>query len=113
MIPLLFALASVGGIGGGIILIPIVIGFFKMTTKNSIAISSAIVFSAALVRFVCFSGYAKHPKYPDETEINYTLVRAVFPIFMIGTYLGVTLSVSLGELPLAVLIMLLLSVLSV
>ena len=113
MIPLLFALASVGGIGGGIILIPIVIGFFKMTTKNSIAISSAIVFSAALVRFVCFSGYAKHPKYPDETEINYSLVRAVFPIFMIGTYLGVTLSVSLGEMPLAVLIMLLLSVLSV
>ena len=110
--PLLFAVASVGGIGGGLILIPILIGMFQMTTKDSIAISSAIVFSSALVRFVCFSSYGKHPTNAGETEINYSLVRAVFPVFMIGTYLGVILSVSLGELPLATLIMFLLTLLS-
>lgn len=112
LIPLLFAVASVGGISGGLILLPLLIAMFQMTTKDSIAISSAITFSSALVRFVCFSSYAKHPTNAGETEINYSLVRAVFPVFMIGTYLGVTLSVSLGELPLATLIMILLTFLS-
>ena len=44
LLPILFAVASVGGIGGGTILIPLLIGMFGFRTKDSIAIASAIVF---------------------------------------------------------------------
>ena len=41
------------------------------------------------------------------------MVRAVFPAFLAGSYFGVILSVGLGELPLAILIMLVLSLLTI
>mmetsp|Transcript_32910 Transcript_32910/g.40698 ORF Transcript_32910/g.40698 Transcript_32910/m.40698 type:complete len:147 (+) Transcript_32910:286-726(+) len=82
------------------------------STKESIAISSAIVAESALLRFVFFSAYGKHPDRDGATEIDYNLSRAVFPTFLIGSYFGVILSVSLGELVLAILIMAVLTALS-
>lgn len=110
--PALFAVASVGGVGGGIILVPLLIGMFKFSTKESIALTSAIVTESALIRFVFFSAHTKHPDRPDVTEIDYNIVRVAYPMFLIGSYFGVLLSVSLGELILAVLIMAVLSFLS-
>ena len=93
-----------GGIGGGIILIPLLIGLFRFKTKDSIAIASAVVWLSAALRFVTYSAYAGHPARPNATQIDYNLVRAVFPAFLVGSYFGVILSVGLGELPLAILI---------
>ena len=42
-LPVFFAVASVGGVGGGIILLPISIGMLKFPTKEAIAMTSAIV----------------------------------------------------------------------
>ena len=112
LLPILFAVASVGGVGGGIILVPLLIAMLQFTTKESIAMTSAIVTESSLIRFVFFSAYAKHPERPDTTEIDYNLVRITFPMFLIGSYFGVILSVSLGELILAILIMTILTFLS-
>lgn len=113
LLPILFAVASVGGVGGGIILIPLLIGLFFFTTKDAIATASAVVWGSATLRFVTYSAYAPHPVRPRATQIDYNLVRAVFPAFLTGSYFGVILSVGLGELPLAILIMLVLSLLTI
>lgn len=113
LLPVLFAVASVGGVGGGIVLIPILIGLYSFKTKEAIACAAAIVFESAVLRFVTYSAYAGHPTRPNATQIDYNLVRAVFPAFMVGSYFGVLLSVALGEMPLAVLIMLVLSFLTI
>lgn len=113
LLPILFAVASVGGVGGGIILVPLLIGFLHFTTKESIALTSAIVTESALIRFIFFSAHSKHPDRPGATEIDYNIVRVAYPLFQIGTFFGVMLSVSLGELILAILIMTVLSVLSI
>ena len=105
-------MASVGGVGGGIILVPLMIGMLHFTTKESIALTSAIVTESALIRFVFFSAHAKNPDRPDATEIDYNLVRATYPLFLVGSYFGVIFSVSLGELILAVMILTLLCILS-
>lgn len=94
-------------------MVPVMIGLFGFTTKDSIAISSAIVFWSALLRFVLFSAYASHPERPDATEVDYNVVKAVFPVYLVGSYFGVILSVSLGELILVILMMFVLSALSV
>ena len=112
LLPILFAVASVGGVGGGIILVPLLIGMFKFSTKESIALTSAIVTESALIRFIFFSAHTKHPDRPDATEIDYNIVRVAYPMFLVGSYFGVIFSVSLSELVLAILIMIVLSFLS-
>ena len=106
-------MASVGGVGGGIILVPVLIGMMHFSTKESIAVTSAIVTESALLRFVFFSAYAKHPEKPNSTEIDYNIVKIAYPMFLVGSYFGVMLSVSLGELILAVLLILILTVMAV
>lgn len=66
-----------------------------------------------MIRFIFFSAHSKHPDRPEATEIDYNIVRVAYPMFLVGSYFGVILSVSLGELILAILIMAVLSVLSV
>ena len=67
LLPLLFAVASVGGVGGGIILIPLLIGLFWFSTKDAIATASAVVWGSATLRFVTYSAYAAHPVRPNAT----------------------------------------------
>ena len=112
LLPIFFAVASVGGVGGGILMLPLAIGMLKFSTKEAIALTSAIVTESVLIRFIFFSAHAKHPDKPNSTEIDYDLVRVVFPMFLIGSYFGVILSVSLGDLILGILLMTLMTVLS-
>ena len=112
LFPIMFAIASVGGVGGGIILLPMMIAFFHFPAKDAVAVCSVIVTESAVIRFAFFSAHTKHPARPHGTEIDYNLVRIAFPSFMIGSYFGVILSVSLGELILAVLLMVLMTFLA-
>ena len=113
LLPILLAIATVGGVGGGTIMVPVLIGMFGFTTKDAIPISSAIVFWSALLRFVLVSAYAPHPLRSHATQVDYNVVKTVFPVYLVGSYFGVILSVSLGELILVILMMTVLFVLSV
>lgn len=44
LLPFLLGIASVAGVGGGMVVVPVAIGFFHFNSKEAIAISSAIVF---------------------------------------------------------------------
>lgn len=61
LLPILFGISSVGGIGGGIILLPILLSLFSFTTKEAVSVASVVVFESAFIRFAFFSAYAKHP----------------------------------------------------
>ena len=113
VIPFLLAIASIGGIGGGIILSPLLVGFYRFKTKEAIPITASLVFLAASIRFIFFSSRQPHPEKPNSTVIDYTLVKTVFPTFLIGSYFGVLVSVSLGELILSILLMAILTFLSI
>ena len=93
-------------------MVPIAIGLLHFSAKDAIAIAAAIVTESAFIRFIFFSAHAKHPERHECTEIDYNLVKLIFPVFLVGSYFGVIFSVSLGELPLAILIMLLLTFLT-
>ena len=45
--------------------------------------------------------------------IDYNVVRVAYPIFLVGSYFGTFLSVSLGELFLAIMIMVVLTLLAI
>lgn len=104
LLPFLLGIASVAGVGGGMVVVPIAIGFFHFNSKEAIAISSAIVFETAILRYVFFSAWTKHPEAPEKTEIDYNTVRMVYPLFLFGSYMGVILYIVMSELWLTILI---------
>ena len=48
----LLALANVGGIGGGGLIIPITMAMFTFTTKEAIALSGFTIFTGSVARFI-------------------------------------------------------------
>ena len=48
----LLALANVGGVGGGGLIIPIIMAMFMFTTKEAIAISGFTIFTGSVARFI-------------------------------------------------------------
>ena len=55
LLPLLLGFANNGGIGGGGLIIPASIALFGFNTIQAIAISNAIIFVGAAVRYFGFS----------------------------------------------------------
>ena len=49
---ILLALANVGGVGGGGLIIPIMMALFTFTTKEAIALSGFTIFTGSLARFI-------------------------------------------------------------
>lgn len=103
-LPVLLGIASVAGVGGGMVMVPITIAFFHFNSKEAIAISTAIVFETAILRFVFFSAWTKHPENENKTEIDYNTVRVVYPLFLVGSYFGVIFYIILSELWIAIII---------
>ncbi len=55
ILPLLLGFANNGGIGGGGLIIPVCIAMFGFTTIEAIALSNAVIFTGAIVRYFGFS----------------------------------------------------------
>ena len=107
ILPFLLGIASVAGLGGGVVFVPIMMAFFHFKTKETVAISLAIVFESGLIRTLGFSFWSKHPE-RDSTEIDFNTMRVVYPLFLIGSYFGVLTSIVLSEFVLVILLTLLL-----
>ena len=83
------ALTNAGGAGGGVIL-PFVIIFFGFTTLEAVAIANAVIFIAAVVRFI----YQFKEKHPQKNAVlcNYDAVMCMIPVGFLGSYLGVEIN---------------------
>lgn len=103
-LPLLLGIASVAGVGGGMVVVPIAICMFHFSSKEAIAVSTAIVFETAILRFVFFSAWTKHPENENKTEIDYNTVRVVWPLFLVGSYVGVIFYILMSEMWITILI---------
>ena len=112
LLPPLIAIANVGGIGGSIILVPICFSLFGFTTQESVPIAMFMVSVACIIRFVFFTRKQRHPT-RDATVIDYNLLSIMFPIVMIGSYLGVFLNLILSMFWLALLLAVILFLLTI
>ena len=52
ILTVLIALANVGGVGGGGLIIPIIMALFSFHTKEAIAISGFTIFTGSVARFI-------------------------------------------------------------
>ena len=89
----LLALANVGGIGGGGLIIPITMALFTFTTKEAIALSGFTIFTGSVARFL-YSWHQRHPE-KDATMIDYSIVIVMMPLVLVGSFVGVLINIIL------------------
>ncbi|CDW86733.1 UNKNOWN [Stylonychia lemnae] len=99
-------LCTIGGIGGGGAVVPLLMSFFKFETKEAIAISGFSIFVCSLTRFI-FNFKQKHPQ-KDVVAIDYGLASVMFPSVIFGSFIGVMINVIFPSLYLQILLTLLL-----
>ena len=92
ILPILLALANVGGIGGGGVIIPITMACFEFTTKEAIAISGFTILAGAVARFTMDIN-KKHPE-KDATIVDYGIIIVMMPLVLAGSFIGVLVNLS-------------------
>ena len=100
VLTVLIALANVGGVGGGGLIIPIIMALFGFHTKEAIAISGFTIFTGSVARFI-YSYNQRHPE-KDATMIDYGIVIVMMPLVLVGSFVGVLVNIMLPPVLLSI-----------
>jgi uncharacterized membrane protein YfcA len=85
------ALAVMSGIGGGGIIVPLLMVFYKLQTKRAIAVSGFTILVGSVSRFM-LTYKERHPK-KDTTCIEYSVTNIMLPLVLVGSVAGVFFNV--------------------
>merc|ERR1719240_888669 len=69
--------------------------------SEAVPIASFVAMSASLLRFVT-NFKQRHPSDPNRTAINYDIVEICLSLTFLGTFMGVQVAKTFGEVPMAV-----------
>ena len=75
------------GIGGGGINVPLLMAFYKLSTKEAIAVSGFAILIGSITRFAT-TFKDRHPE-KDATCIEYGITNVMLPMVLIGSISGV------------------------
>ena len=94
LIVLLLAFTNTGGLGGGGIMIPVMIGIFRFDTRNAVTISNAsTMVSSGARNFINLK--VSHPlKRGTGTITDYSIALLMLPGIVIGASLGSIVNLS-------------------
>lgn len=93
VLTILMALAVISGIGGGGIIVSLLMSFYKLNTREAIAVSGFTIFAGSISRFV-ITLKKRHPE-KDAPVIDYSLANIMLPTVLIGSLVGVFLNLML------------------
>lgn len=85
------AIANLGGIGGGEIIVPIYIYFFAFTIGDAIPLSKVTILSGSIVT-ILFTYNRRRENRPNELLIDFQLLGFIVPMMLAGTVIGVALT---------------------
>jgi uncharacterized membrane protein YfcA len=90
--------ANMGGIGGGGLMVPACMSFFKFDVKGAIAISNLSVFVSSGIRYL-INWNKPHPiKGADGIMVEYNLSCLMLPAIISGVSIGVLINILVPEL---------------
>ena len=77
-------ITNVGGVGGGGIIMPVVMAFFKLDSKNAVALSNLSLSIASTIRFI-LNANRPHPlKNGKGLLIDLNLTSIILPMIVSG-----------------------------
>ncbi|KAL4426426.1 hypothetical protein ABPG74_004443 [Tetrahymena malaccensis] len=91
-------IGQAAGIGGGLIVVPVLMSFFGYETKKSIALVFITIFSASLGNLMSFM---KQKHKDGGPVIDYKIVVLSLPTIMVGSIYGVALNKFIPQIVLA------------
>jgi uncharacterized membrane protein YfcA len=91
-------LANMGGVGGGGMVVPLGIGFFKFDPKNAIALSNFSIFLSSAMRYL-LNAHKPHPlKNGTGLIVDLNLAVIMLPLIISGVSFGVILNIIMPDL---------------
>lgn len=106
---IILAISNVSGLGGGGVLIPMIMVFFKFDTKNAATQTSMAIFWSSIARYI-LQIKAKHPE-KDATVIDYGVCSIMMPTLLFGSFVGALINVIFPDLLIGIILAVLLFVL--
>jgi uncharacterized membrane protein YfcA len=104
---LIMALATMGGIGGGGVVVLIIQTLLYFDLKEAIALSGFSIFTCAVTRyFITYS--QKHPEKKNCVALDYGLASVMMPTVFMGSFIGVYFNIMLPEIAIQIILALLL-----
>ena len=111
VLTILMALAVISGIGGGGIIVSLLMSFYKLNTREAIAVSGFTIFFGSISRFV-ITLKKRHPE-KDAPVIDYSLANIMLPTVLLGSLFGVFLNLLLPALMLQICLSIVLTCLAI
>lgn len=108
---LFMCIANLSGIGGGGIAIPMIIYFFELEFKQSVAISSFSILMSSLARFF-YNLRERHPEKPSCVTIDYNVATVMMPLNLVGSLIGAYIFQTFPELYIMIMMTLMLVILT-
>jgi len=96
VLTILMALAVMSGIGGGGIIVPLLMAFYDLHTKQAIAVSGFTILTGSIVRYFITLN-ERHPD-KDATCVEYGLSNVMLPTILIGSLTGVFFNMMLPSI---------------
>ncbi|KAL4466079.1 hypothetical protein ABPG74_004316 [Tetrahymena malaccensis] len=96
LIPIIVGIGNVGGLGGGIVKVPMVMLMLNYETKIATFISYCVLFGSCLANSTLLI-FKKHP-FQDKPIIDYNIVLMINPMVLLGTNIGIFLNILLPEI---------------
>jgi uncharacterized membrane protein YfcA len=110
VLTLLMALAVMSGIGGGGIIVPLLIIFYKLDTKNAVATSGFTILTGSVTRYLITLN-ERHPD-KDATCVDYSITNVMLPAILMGSIIGVFFNIAFPDICVEILLTLLLAFLT-
>ncbi|KAL4485787.1 hypothetical protein ABPG72_012327 [Tetrahymena utriculariae] len=96
LIPIVVGIGNVGGLGGGIVKVPMIMLMLNYQTKIATFISYCILFGSCLANSTLLI-FKKHPL-QNKPIIDYNIVLMINPMVLLGTNIGIFLNILLPEI---------------
>jgi uncharacterized membrane protein YfcA len=112
LVVFLIITSSMGGLGGGGSLIPVIMLLYGFSTKEAIGLSNASICVASIYRYL-YNFKKPHPlKEPSGTLIDYNMATLMLPMIVIGASVGVMANTVLPSLAVAAVLFLVMAFIS-
>lgn len=85
--------ANMGGVGGGGMVVPICITFFRFDVKNSIALSNFSIFLSGLIRYILCMPVPHPLKHGKGLIVDLNLGIIMLPLIISGVSFGGILNI--------------------
>jgi len=108
----IMTLATMGGIGGGGVVVLLIRYTLYFDLKEAVALSGFSIFTCSVARFL-LTWSKRHPEKKECVALDYGLATVMMPTVLIGSFVGVFFNIMLPDVVILILLSLLLFYLAV